>query len=267
LDRLGGFCPVSFYLPESSGDAAVRITSSPPGAAVLIDGAESGEVTPAEIPGLEAGTHDVRLLLDGYDDYSSSFVVAEDGDGSLHAILEEEVSEPPPPDGADGCWMFIELVERIPERTYEPVFENSASYSGGSGAVTYFEERGEASFTSTATWTAPPEILTPGEPVELPYAISMTASIPPSYYWDPGSYIGFCDSDPMEDPDPDYMGDGGYYDQIGISAVTNKEPKNEIAYFVPPDPWNRTGISYYVIKFYVRSAHFFYIYEWQPSSL
>ena len=58
----------STVVPADSG--SLSVTTSPPGAAVYIDGVQRG-VSPATIPGLAAGSHTVLLKLDGYQDLST----------------------------------------------------------------------------------------------------------------------------------------------------------------------------------------------------
>lgn len=51
----------------------LRVTSTPPGARILVDGADSGLVTPAVVPGLAAGPVQIALVLDGYLAFPTSY--------------------------------------------------------------------------------------------------------------------------------------------------------------------------------------------------
>ena len=53
------------------GTGSLSVTTSPPGALVYIDGQMKG-VTPATIPGLSPGTHSIGLILDGYQDFTTT---------------------------------------------------------------------------------------------------------------------------------------------------------------------------------------------------
>lgn len=44
----------------------ISVTSTPPGAAILLDGAETGSVTPSTLAGVEAGLHEVSVALAGF---------------------------------------------------------------------------------------------------------------------------------------------------------------------------------------------------------
>jgi len=48
------------------------VASSPPGAGILLDGKETGKLTPAELPVAACGAHSVTLHLEGYKDVTST---------------------------------------------------------------------------------------------------------------------------------------------------------------------------------------------------
>jgi hypothetical protein len=73
----------------------LRVTSTPPGASVRIDGEDTGKTTPAELE-LEPGEHAVTLRLEGYEDGSRTVRVREGESAELSLPLEE--SEPPGPE-------------------------------------------------------------------------------------------------------------------------------------------------------------------------
>jgi hypothetical protein len=97
--------------------AVLRVTSSPEGASIRLDGTDTGKVTPADVEA-PAGEHDLVVGLAGYDDASEHLV--------LHGAERREVS--------------ITLVEAPPE---EPASTASAAVDeddapGGGAAVWIF---------------------------------------------------------------------------------------------------------------------------------
>ena len=65
--------PASQQAAATTG--SLSITTSPPGALVLIDGQMKG-ISPATIPGLVPGPHKIRLVLDGYQDFETTTEIA-----------------------------------------------------------------------------------------------------------------------------------------------------------------------------------------------
>lgn len=61
---------------QSPGSGSLSITTTPAGALVYIDGAMMG-VTPATIPMLSEGPHNVTLIMDGYQDLKTTIVINE----------------------------------------------------------------------------------------------------------------------------------------------------------------------------------------------
>ncbi len=58
---------------------SLRVESNPPGASVIIDGQSTGRKTPLIIKGVRRGKeHSVKLELDGYQSWSSSFSMDDD---------------------------------------------------------------------------------------------------------------------------------------------------------------------------------------------
>lgn len=103
----------------TTGD--VFVASSPPGAAILIDGVYHG-TTPATVTALPGGNHLIRLSLSGYNDYEGTiYVIAGQSTseyGTLHPmssgpsqIIVATVSLPPTP--------------AVPETTAPPVTASS----------------------------------------------------------------------------------------------------------------------------------------------
>jgi hypothetical protein len=68
------------------GTGSLELTSSPPGAEVYMDGEYRG-ITPAAIAEVPAGSHNVEVLLAGYERWSSPVTVTKDGAATLTAML------------------------------------------------------------------------------------------------------------------------------------------------------------------------------------
>jgi hypothetical protein len=68
--------PVTATPGTVPGFGALSITTTPPGALVYIDGSMMG-ITPATIPMLSEGSHNVTLIMDGYQDLKTTIVVNE----------------------------------------------------------------------------------------------------------------------------------------------------------------------------------------------
>ncbi len=66
---------VSVTLPQLTGTGSLYVTSSPTGAQVYVDSAYYG-TTPTTVSGLSQGTHQVRLSLAGYQDYTGTVSIA-----------------------------------------------------------------------------------------------------------------------------------------------------------------------------------------------
>lgn len=63
-----GACEKRYY-------GSVKVNSNPPGAEIYIDGAFTGEITPHYFDGIPAGTHELKLRKEGYEDYSNYFTL------------------------------------------------------------------------------------------------------------------------------------------------------------------------------------------------
>lgn len=72
----------------------VHVTSTPGGAAILVDGNDSGQRTPADLE-LSPGDHTIGLSMDGYLASASSVTVMFAGTHAVEATLE--AAPPPPP--------------------------------------------------------------------------------------------------------------------------------------------------------------------------
>jgi hypothetical protein len=65
-------------LSKTFTDVGFAIASVPTGAAVILDGVPTGQLTPARITGVKEGLHQLTLKHDGYVDYSSHVLVPSD---------------------------------------------------------------------------------------------------------------------------------------------------------------------------------------------
>lgn len=61
--------------PPVSGPGTLSIATSPPGAVVYVDSEAKG-ITPATIPGLSPGKHTIHLVMNGYEDFSTSMEIS-----------------------------------------------------------------------------------------------------------------------------------------------------------------------------------------------
>ncbi|WP_292395686.1 DUF3344 domain-containing protein [Methanoculleus sp. UBA303] len=99
--KLDGYADASTPVTVVSGETAevilelttltgsLTVTSTPAGAAILIDGADTGEVTNATLDGIAVGTHTVTLKKDGYADTTADVTVAYSETAALHRDLVE----------------------------------------------------------------------------------------------------------------------------------------------------------------------------------
>jgi len=92
---LAKFAPPKMPEPvaTSSGQAIMRIESTPPGADIELDGAFAGN-TPSEV-GLPAGEHTIKITKFGYKPWERK-IRTSIGTVKLAAELEKEEATPPP---------------------------------------------------------------------------------------------------------------------------------------------------------------------------
>lgn len=75
--------------PRTAATGALYVDSRPRGAAVSVDGQVLG-TTPLQLPGVAAGTHEVRLELEGYRSWTSSIQVRADQRNRVTGSLEPQ---------------------------------------------------------------------------------------------------------------------------------------------------------------------------------
>jgi hypothetical protein len=68
----------NIFLRESNPQGEIELTSEPSGASISLNGAETGEVTPATFTNLERGTYEIDLTLDLYEDVNFILELSKD---------------------------------------------------------------------------------------------------------------------------------------------------------------------------------------------
>ncbi|MDD4255947.1 MAG: PEGA domain-containing protein, partial [Methanofollis sp.] len=76
---------VSLTLLEPSG--SIRVTSSPDGARIILDGTDTGEMTNATLTRISPGEHTIALSLEGYLDAEETVTVAVGETAEVHVAL------------------------------------------------------------------------------------------------------------------------------------------------------------------------------------
>jgi len=102
----GETAEVSLELTTLTGSLAV--TSTPEGAAILIDGAETGAVTNATLDGIAVGTHTVTLQKDGYVDATAEVVIEYNATTSLHLDLIKALGSIAVTSAPEGARIFLD---------------------------------------------------------------------------------------------------------------------------------------------------------------
>ena len=79
--------------PESKPEPAVlpgsvKVTSTPSGASIWLDGKDTKKTTPDVIEGLVPGSYSIKLMLEGYVDYSGSITIASNKLSELSGTLK-----------------------------------------------------------------------------------------------------------------------------------------------------------------------------------
>ena len=78
-------------------EAALRVSSTPGGAEVIVDGRPTGQKTPTRLSGLDPGRHTIRIELAGYVPYENALEVRPGGPmGTVSAKLARVGGEPEP---------------------------------------------------------------------------------------------------------------------------------------------------------------------------
>ena len=97
---LGASLLIGCEEPVGPHTGTIKVTSTPSGARVFFDGSDTGWVTPYTVLEVPAGSHTIRLTLDGHTDWGPEAVTVTAGQtASVDATLEPiEPLEPEPPE-------------------------------------------------------------------------------------------------------------------------------------------------------------------------
>ncbi|MFA5614467.1 MAG: PEGA domain-containing protein, partial [Methanoculleus sp.] len=169
--KLDGYADASRTVTVEEGETAevdlelttltgsLTVTSTPEGAAIFIDGADTGEVTTATIDGIGVGTHTVTLKLAGYADAVAEVTIAENETATLHLDLIEAPGSIAVTSTPTGAAIFLDgvdtgkttnaLLENVPAGDHV-VTVKLDGYADASTTVTVVDDRTVvASFTLT----------------------------------------------------------------------------------------------------------------------
>lgn len=92
VDVVGGeTTTVDATLSKETG--AIQVNSTPSGAEIWLDGANTGEVTDHLLVDVNPGTHIVKLTLEGYQDWEDTVEVTANDTASVDVVLEPALEE------------------------------------------------------------------------------------------------------------------------------------------------------------------------------
>ena len=123
---------VEFTLSQSVG--GFRVTSSPSGASIIVDGVDTGQVTPFTFSDIPVGSYSVAVVLDGYGGGDSRQVTVADGEPStVEFSLSQDVGSILVTSAPSGAEIFIdgEATGHVTPHTFSdyPVGEYTVSVS------------------------------------------------------------------------------------------------------------------------------------------
>ncbi|WOX55518.1 DUF3344 domain-containing protein [Methanoculleus palmolei] len=104
MEAAAAFLVVEYPAPPGS----IFVTSTPAGAAVWLDGEDTGEVTPVTLENVPAGDHVVTLKLDGYANASTPVTVAEGEMAEIDLALTDRIGCLEVTSTPDGAEIFID---------------------------------------------------------------------------------------------------------------------------------------------------------------
>ena len=87
-------CSLTLLPVAVSAAGNISVTSLPSGAAVHLDGINTGTTTPTIIEGVSSGSHIILLRLTGYQDYTRSLTVGENTTSTVSATLTSSTLAP-----------------------------------------------------------------------------------------------------------------------------------------------------------------------------
>ena len=76
--------------PEPVASGSFKVSSTPSGATIWLDGKNTNKTTPEIIEDITPGKHSVKLVLDGYNDYSGSITIVSGKRAELVQALKEK---------------------------------------------------------------------------------------------------------------------------------------------------------------------------------
>ena len=105
----GETATVDITLTTATG--SIAITSTPAGATILIDGADTGAVTNATLDGIAVGTHTVTLRKDGYVDATAEVTIEYNATATLHLNLARAIGSIAVTSAPGGAAIFLDGTE------------------------------------------------------------------------------------------------------------------------------------------------------------
>jgi len=130
--KKGSTTEVSFALAPLTG--SISVASEPHGAAILLDGSNTGKTTDVVIENVPVGSHTITLTLSGYGAYSAEVVVEEGSVAEVQAVLAPGGSSSDSSDGKEEA--------------------GGSGYAGGSlSVVRHVSINGNLSITSVSNYS------------------------------------------------------------------------------------------------------------------
>lgn len=117
---------IHFDLVRETG--SVRVTSAPSGAAILLDGNETNNATPATLAGVATGEHTITLVLDGYENVTVTVEVEADVQEQIDVALPRPGDPAMDPGRVEGAGENISL---DPPPTTVPTDPTPLPHTGG----------------------------------------------------------------------------------------------------------------------------------------
>jgi len=96
------------HLGLTTATGSLTVTSSPAGATILIDGADTGAVTNATLDGIAVGTHTVTLRKDGYVDATAEIEITEGETATLRLDLARALGSIVVTSAPEGAAIFLD---------------------------------------------------------------------------------------------------------------------------------------------------------------
>ncbi|QSZ66965.1 DUF3344 domain-containing protein [Methanofollis aquaemaris] len=91
--------------------SSLAVTSTPDGASIFIDGADTGETTDTTLEGIAVGDHTVTLKMEGYREAATDVTIMENETAIAHLDLEEAVGCIAVTSTPEGATIFLDDVD------------------------------------------------------------------------------------------------------------------------------------------------------------